>query len=149
LKQGGVHLILPILLQDQDGKTFIVLQPLILRDNARWCWQNDLRWALLFGFIVLYIFYSYADYSIWFNRSLSLRSRSWSQKKLWQPLLLNVKSFSFVGACYRPHKPGKSKNWDFLVRVIISLVWSSYYWSWGKWASGMAYLVKRWCFSSQ
>jgi hypothetical protein len=47
---------------------------------ARWHQQNDLRQALLFGFIALY-FYSYSDYSIWFSRSLSSRSCSQSQKK--------------------------------------------------------------------
>jgi hypothetical protein len=53
LKQRGVRLISAILLRDWDDKIFIVLQPLILSENARWRRQNDLRRALLFGFIVL------------------------------------------------------------------------------------------------
>ena len=55
------------------------------RDNARWRRQNDLRRATKFGFIVIHNLNSYVQASVVFGRSLSLSSRSWSQKNSENP----------------------------------------------------------------
>ena len=68
-------------------KLFVLLQPSNFRDKARWRRQKDLRRSLLVEFITHYIFYSYADSSIWYSRSLLSPPRSRSQNKLWQPLI--------------------------------------------------------------
>jgi hypothetical protein len=48
----SVHFISAKNARYQDGEFFAVLRSPKIRDNVRWSRQNDLRWALLFGFIV-------------------------------------------------------------------------------------------------
>jgi hypothetical protein len=51
LRRRGIRVIPAKNARDQDGEFFMVLRSPKIRDNARWHRQNDLRWALLFGFI--------------------------------------------------------------------------------------------------